>query len=368
MNDYLESIQRRYDIQDYKESKVTIPQLPDAGLVLIVGTSGSGKSTILRSLGEHKTPTVHPDTNVIVNFSTPERGEELLLACGLRTIPTWFRPANTLSNGEYHRFEMAVSLDQDITTIDEFTSVVDRDTAKSLALSIRKFYDRRGTTDPLYIASCHRDIIEWLDPDWVYDTDLQKLDNRRSPFRMGSRPELTLTIRSTTPDYWRYFSKYHYLDTSMSRSVHCYVLLLGDKPIGFHAAIHSTNRDIHSYWRGHRTVILPEFQGMGIGTTFSDAIAQIYVDKGLRYFSKTAHPSFGEHRERSSLWRATSTNRKSRKGSYLLKDGTIRAMPGYGGNAQIALRDADRVCYSHEYIGAPKMTVASRIIDGDIKN
>jgi hypothetical protein len=26
-------------------------------------------------------------------------------------------------------------------------------------------------------------------------------------------------------------------------------------------------------------------------------------------------------------------------------------MPGYGGNAQIALRDADRVCYSHEYIG-----------------
>jgi hypothetical protein len=80
----------------------------------------------------------------------------------------------------------------------------------------------------------------------------------------------------------------------------------------------------------------------------------MYVDRGLRYFSKTAHPSFGEHREKSPLWRATSTNRKSRKSSYLLKDGTIRKMPGYGGNAQIALRDADRVCYSHEYIGLPK--------------
>jgi GNAT superfamily N-acetyltransferase len=171
---------------------------------------------------------------------------------------------------------------------------------------------------------------------------------------MGSRPELVLTIKGTSPEMWRYFSKYHYLDTSMSRSVHCYVLLLGDKPIGFHAAIHSTNRDIHSYWRGHRTVILPEFQGMGIGTRFSDTIAEMYVSRGMRYFSKTAHPSFGEHRERSPLWRATSTNRKSRKGSYLLKDGTIRAMPGYGGNAQIALRDADRVCYSHEYIGAKK--------------
>lgn len=351
---YLEEIKRKYDITDHKEARVAIPELPTNGIVLIVGTSGSGKSTILRSLGEHKTPIIRPDADVIANFSSPERGEELLLACGLRSIPAWFRPANTLSNGEFHRFEMAMSLDQGLSTVDEFTSVVDRDTAKSLALSIRKHYDQRGTAEPLYIASCHRDIIDWLDPEWVYDTDLQKLDNRRSLLRLGTRPRLALTIRSTSPDYWRYFSRYHYLDTRMSRSVHCYVLLLGDKPIGFHAAIHSTNRDIHSYWRGHRTVILPEFQGMGIGTAFSDAIAEIYVSRGLRYFSKTAHPSFGEHREKSPLWRATSTNRKSRKGSYLLKDGSIRAMPGYGGNAQIALRDADRVCYSHEYIGKIK--------------
>ena len=351
---YLEEIKRKYDITDYKEATVAIPELPKDGIVLVVGTSGSGKSTILRSLGEHVQPKIDFYNTVIENFSSPERGEELLLACGLRSIPTWYRSPHTLSNGEHHRYEMAMCLDQGISTIDEFTSVVDRDTAKSLAYSVRKYYDQRGTTEPLYIASCHRDIIDWLDPEWVYDTDLQKLDNRRSPFRMGSRPELVLTIRGTSPEMWRYFSKNHYLDTSMSRSVHCYVGLLGDKPIAFHAAIHSTNRDIHSYWRGHRTVVLPEFQGMGIGTAFSDAIAEMYVSRGMRYFSKTAHPSFGEHREKSSLWRATSTNRKSRKGSYLLKDGSIRAMPGYGGNAQIALRDANRVCYSHEYIGPPK--------------
>jgi ABC-type ATPase involved in cell division/GNAT superfamily N-acetyltransferase len=349
---YLDEIKSRYDIKDYVEAPVSIPDLPPDGIVLIVGTSGSGKTTILRTVDDAKPVQIDNAKTVIENFSSAERGEELLLACGLRTIPAWFRLPNTLSNGEFHRFEIAVGLDQGHCIIDEFTSVVDRDTAKSLALSVRKYFDRNPGR--LYIASCHRDIIDWLDPDWVYDTDLQKLDNRRSLLRLGTRPELSLTIRSTGPDYWRYFSKYHYLDTRMSRSVHCYVLLLGDKPIGFHAAIHSTNRDIHSYWRGHRTVILPEFQGMGIGTAFSDAVAEIYVSRGLRYFSKTAHPSFGEHREKSSLWRATSTNRKSRKGSYLLKDGSIRAMPGYGGNAQIALRDADRVCYSHEYIGAKK--------------
>ena len=101
-------------------------------------------------------------------------------------------------------------------------------------------------------------------------------------------------------------------------------------------------------------MVLPEFQGLGIGTAFSDAIAEMYVSRGMRYFSKTAHPSFGEHRQNSPLWRATSTNLKSRKASYLLKDGSIRAMPGYGGNAEIARRDADRVCYSHEYIGVKK--------------
>jgi ribosomal protein S18 acetylase RimI-like enzyme len=96
-------------------------------------------------------------------------------------------------------------------------------------------------------------------------------------------------------------------------------------------------------------VILPEFQGMGIGTRFSDAIAEIYVSRGLRYFSKTAHPSFGEHREKSDLWRPTSMNKKSRVGSYLNKDGTARKMSGYGGTTTV--RDAYRVCYSHEYIG-----------------
>jgi hypothetical protein len=70
-------------------------------------------------------------------------------------------------------------------------------------------------------------------------------------------------------------------------------------------------------------------------------------------FLKTAHPSFGEHREKSPLWRATSTNRKSRKGSYLLKDGTIEKCPAMVAMPQIA-RDADRVCYSHEYIGPKK--------------
>ena len=346
---YLEEIRKKYDIRDHVESPVAIPELPTEGIVLIAGTSGSGKSTILRSLGTNTHPNIEFYNTVIENFSTPERGEELLLACGLRSIPTWFRTPRTLSNGEHHRFEMALCLDQGIQAVDEFTSVVDRDTAKSLAYSVRRWFDTQDQVKCLYIASCHRDIVEWLDPDYVYDTDLCVLEARRSLLGLGRRPPITLTIQSTSVDYWPHFARHHYLDTAISRSAHYYLGLIGDKPVAFHAAIHSTNRDIHSYWRGHRTVVLPEFQGMGIGTAFSDAIAEIYVSRGLRYFSKTAHPSFGEHRQKSPLWRPTSTNLKSRLGSYLLKDGTARKMPGYGGTT--TARDAGRLCYSHEYVG-----------------
>ena len=345
---YLEEIKRKYDITDHKEAQVEIPKLPTDGIVLIVGTSGSGKSTILRSLGELKQPRVDDEAHVIDNFSTPERGEELLLSCGLRTIPAWFRPPTTLSNGERHRFEMAVSLDQGINTIDEFTSVVDRDTAKSLAYSVRKYYDKQNDSKPLYIASCHRDIVEWLDPDYVYDTDLCVLENRRSLHRLG-RPTIVLTIRSASSTYWRLFGKYHYLDTALAKSAHCYVGFIDNKPVVFGAVIHSTSGTLHSYWRGHRTVVLPEFQGLGIGSAFSDAVAEIYHSRGLLYYSKTAHPAFGEHRNRSALWQATSTNGKSRAASYLNKDGSKRAMPGYGGTT--VERDAARVCYSHKYIG-----------------
>jgi ABC-type proline/glycine betaine transport system ATPase subunit len=105
---YLDEIRAKYDIKDHVETPVTIPKLPTEGIVLIVGTSGSGKTTILKTVDDPRPIVIDNTKTVIENFSTPERGEELLLACGLRTIPAWFRLPNTLSNGEYHRFEIAV--------------------------------------------------------------------------------------------------------------------------------------------------------------------------------------------------------------------------------------------------------------------
>ena len=56
----------------------------------------------------------------------------------------------------------------------EFTSVVDRSVAKSCSMAVRRYVDQNSLKN-LVFASCHRDIIEWLQPDWVFDTDTGEL-------------------------------------------------------------------------------------------------------------------------------------------------------------------------------------------------
>jgi ABC-type lipoprotein export system ATPase subunit len=352
----LQYIIDKYDIKDYTEPPIKIPSFENKdGIVLIVGSSGSGKSTILRSVVSDKKVVIDYDKNIIENFSSPDRAEELLLAVGLRSIPTWFRPFNMVSNGEKHRAESALAIDQGINYIDEFTSVVDRDTAKSLSVAINKYYS--GKNETIYIATPHDDVEEWLIPDIIYDTDKQEFKTKE----YLRRPEIKLDIESSTVKDWVYFEKHHYLDSNISKGVHSYIATINGKKVGYLGIIHGTGRDIPTYWRESRLVVLPEFQGLGIGKVLSDTIGQIYVDKGLRYFCKTAHPALGIYRDNTPLWRATSTNHQKRK-SFLNKDGTPRLCKGYGKSAELILRDANRMTYSHEFMGDGKSEERNKLI------
>jgi len=340
----LEKLKHDYDVSDHTEKPIEIPEKPEKGLVLVVGSSGSGKSTIIKDwFGSDIPNTFNNDISVIENFETLEIGISHLKAFGLRSVPTWFRPFNTLSNGEAHRAECALSVSRGALFVDEFTSVVDRDTAKTLACAVRRFFKE----DELFVvATCHRDIEEWLCPDVVYDTDMVQYKMRR----YLRRPKIPIQIRASTHKDWIHFKRHHYLTDEVSKSCHFYTAFFGEKMVGFLAIIHGTGRDIRSYWRESRVVVLPEFQGVGIGTMISEAVGDEYVNRGLRYFSKTVHPSFGEHRNNSPKWRPTSMNGKKRMQD-IKKDGSARRPKSFGKTSETILRDAYRMCYSHEYMG-----------------
>jgi hypothetical protein len=67
---------------------------------------------------------------------------------------------------------------KDIVVYDEFTSVVNRQVAKAASFAISKRV--RRNRKKFVAVSCHDDIVEWLQPDWIYNTDT------RSFFGMGA--------------------------------------------------------------------------------------------------------------------------------------------------------------------------------------
>lgn len=143
---------------------------------LIVGGSGTGKSTIARELFADSYVRGGDHTGKCVLDSMPEGRsvkeiEKAFTAVGFSSPPSWLKPYDVLSTGEKMRVDLARSIleNRDLIVFDEFTSVVDRDVAKTCCVAVQKEIRRSGKK---FIAiSCHKDIIDYLSPDWIYDTD-----------------------------------------------------------------------------------------------------------------------------------------------------------------------------------------------------
>jgi GNAT superfamily N-acetyltransferase len=271
---------------------------------------------------------------VISHFN--EDGEDRLSGVGLSSIPAWLKPFHLLSTGEQFRANTARLL-TDGAGIDEFTSTVDRHTAASCARSVARFISRRGLRRVVF-ATCHSDVLDWLEPDWVFDTQTGVLHAGGR----WERPHVELDIFPCSTEVWPVFAPHHYLSSCLNKSARCWLAVWGDSLVGFASALPFPNGNFKNGWREHRTVVLPDFQGLGIGVRLSDAVARIFVQEGYRYFSKTVHPRMGAYREASAAWRPTSKNRKAR--------------PDYSEDRKTKedghkMRHVTRVAFSHEFVG-----------------
>lgn len=152
--------------------------LPDDWQIgVIVGPSGTGKTTIANELfGDkfvkneytHKSVIDDMPSNVDVN-----QIGQMFYAVGFGSTPSWLKPYNVLSNGEKMRVDLAnAMLKNDFCVFDEFTSVVDRNVAQTMCIATNKFVKKNNKK--FVAVSCHYDILDWLQPDWYFDTGQMK--------------------------------------------------------------------------------------------------------------------------------------------------------------------------------------------------
>ena len=153
--------------------------IKDGEYLSIIGPSGSGKSSIGKQVwgadcvhdlysGWDKDKPIVDCIGLEHDFKTVTGA---LASVGLGDVPAWLRPFHVLSNGEQFRAGLArLTVDApDKAVVDEFTSVIDRQIAQIGAAAFAKAW-RRNAGKQIILLSCHYDIIEWLQPDWVYDT------------------------------------------------------------------------------------------------------------------------------------------------------------------------------------------------------
>lgn len=276
---------------------------------LVVGPSGSGKSSLGRAAwGEdafHR-GFAWGEKPIIDEIGETEFFDDVagaLSAVGLGSVPSWLRPFGVLSTGEKFRAELARLLlsKRERVVFDEFTSVVDRRVAQIGAGAFAKAW-RRQPGRQVILLSCHRDVEEWLLPDWTFDTESMTLSKRC----LRRRPELTFEVFQTNWLPWRStFEQHHYLKLPLMIGATCYVATHEGEPVA-HVAV-STTTGLKSA-RMCRLVVLPEWQGAGIGTRFIDHVAERWLAGKNRYgkpmttIFHTSHPGLAAALRRNRRW------------------------------------------------------------------
>lgn len=277
---------------------------------VIVGPSGSGKTTLGKALGKIYKPR-WPNSQPVVDAIDPSGSFDAvtgaLSAVGLGTVPAWLRPFSVLSNGEQFRANLARLICEapKQVVVDEFSSVVDRHIAQVGAGAFAKAW--RRTSGKVILLSCHYDILDWIQPDWVYDTG-------SGQFHRGwlrPRPRYELEIRESKQRDYVMFEPHHYLKLPpMVASTH-YTGWVNGEPVA-HIAFSTRPGLLEA--RACRLVVMPEWQGAGVGMRFLNALCAQWLEGANRYarplrtLFHTSHPGLACALRRDERWTQVSAN------------------------------------------------------------
>jgi ABC-type lipoprotein export system ATPase subunit len=350
-------VEGMFDITAENKSVTEIPlNIPDLNdrdwnIGLIVGPSGAGKTTVAKTLfnqellnGENlvwdATKSLiddFPATMSIQDITT------LLSSVGFSSPPAWLRPFHTLSNGEQFRVTMARILAEqpDLSVVDEFTSVVDRTVAQVGSYAIAKTVRKRG--QKLVAVTCHYDVQEWLQPDWIYEPATGKF----SWELLRQRPPIELEFVRTTREAWAQFSRYHYLDHTVNSAALIICVLVNKRPAALIATKHFPHPKNPNIKSVSRIVVMPDFQGLGLGAIILDLVGGAYKFMGKQLNIVTSHPAFVRSLNRSKTWAMT---RKPSRVGVIGKSSTINALKQSS--------SGNRITATFQYVGPANAKLA----------
>lgn len=280
----------------------------DFNICLIHGNSGSGKTTFAKHVFGENIFDKKIDENKSIIEQIPDKYThkekiEILCSIGLSSVPEWIKPVKVLSNGERARAEIAyfLSTDDEIY-IDEFTSVLDRTVAKITAHSVQKYV--RKYNKKIVICSVHADVKEWLNADIEIDMNSQTFIDRRGLWRDYKRSEkIKFEVREAPRSSWKMFSKYHYLSDNLpGGKLFIYGLYLGEKQIGFQCFANYTPKNKMMY-HSNRTVILPEYVGLGLGICLINETSKIMKKNGYEIRAKYSSTAVHTKMKKDKNWK-----------------------------------------------------------------
>lgn len=270
----------------------------------IVGPSGSGKSTLAAAAYGAALWRPRPwprDRAVIDAFPAAVETRDvagMLTSVGFSSPPAWLRPFRCLSNGEQFRCELGRSLlaGGPLVVFDEFTSVVDRTVAKIGSAAVAKAVRRAKPARRFVAVTCHYDVLDWLQPDWV--CDLRTGETRRVHLQ---RPPIRMELRQCGHELWPLFARHHYLNGELARSAVCFAGLYKRQPVAFVGVMPVVG--YRGKRRVSRCVVLPDWQGVGVGRAVLSAVGDLYQAYGLTLFLRTGHAGMIAGLQRDARWR-----------------------------------------------------------------
>jgi GNAT superfamily N-acetyltransferase len=205
---------------------------------------------------------------------------------------------------------------------DEFTSVVNRTVAQVGSAAVARAVRHRQ--QKFVAVTCHEDVLDWLQPDWVY----RPAENHFTWRFLQSRPAFTLEVFRCAPAAWTLFAPHHYLSHRLAGGAVCFLAVHRQQPVGFSAWLAFVGAGRRRR-REHRTVILPDYQGIGLGHALSGLIASMWTGLGLGAVSTTTHPALIRSRSRSPHWRWTRAPSFSRSREGRLRHAATRLTAGF---------------------------------------